>query len=343
MDLMKGANRALMHKLASGKGTEAFAMGPNDWAKNMMKKMGWKEGKGIGKKEDGIVKHIRVEVKDNNDGVGAVAIDVVNNPHCGINHWSDTFESVKVNIRCGSSSDDGDNAGEGSDSDSDSSSSDSSDSEAQMVSTTGANATTNDIYRELYIASKGRRIGQRNHGVQRGKWQRTEGTDRRADAKAETESLQTAKTTNTSMDDSEVKQRKKEDTEKKNKNKTKKKQKKQQQQQQTKKMKEKAKKDNKQNEGVGKVGSDRNSQPRKRKASDDIDANSKPVADTKRVKGVPAGGGGGGCGNSSSSMNSVADSPKKKSKKDKKKEKKLDKTKKQKKQKKKKQQKKTKK
>lgn len=117
-------------------------MGPNDWAKNMMKKMGWTEGKGIGKKEDGIVKHIRVDKKDNNEGLGAVDIDVLNNPQCGINHWSDTFNSVKVQIRCGSDDDD----------DSDSSS-DSSDSEDEMMSTTGANATTNDIYRELYVWS----------------------------------------------------------------------------------------------------------------------------------------------------------------------------------------------
>ena len=168
MDLMKGANTALMHKLAQGKGTEAFAMGPNEWAKNMMKKMGWTEGKGIGKKEDGIAEHIRVEKKDNNDGLGAIDIDIVNNPHCSIQHWSDTFNSVKVNIRCGSSDDDDDSAS------TDSSDSDSSE---EMVSTTGAAATTNDMYKALYIACKGRRLGQRTHGVQKGKWQRTEGTD----------------------------------------------------------------------------------------------------------------------------------------------------------------------
>ena len=205
MDLMKGANRALMHKLSSGKGTEAFAQGPGEWAKNMMKKMGWTEGKGIGKKEDGIVKHIKVDKKDNNDGLGAVDIDVLNNPQCSIEHWAQTFDSVKVNIRCGSSDEDDDSD----------SSSDSSDSE-QMVSTTGANATTNSIYNELYIACKGRRIGQRNHGVQRGKWMRSEGTDKPANSPAQKASP-AATTANKST---EKTKRKKKQKERKSKSKT---------------------------------------------------------------------------------------------------------------------------
>eukprot|EP00659_Diplonema_papillatum_P023106 gene23106-35412_t len=57
---------------------------PNNttWSKNknrlgfkLLEKMGWSEGKGLGKKENGTTEHVRVKAKDDNSGLGT-ALDV---------------------------------------------------------------------------------------------------------------------------------------------------------------------------------------------------------------------------------------------------------------------------
>ena len=48
---------------SAGSKVSAFAM-------KQMEKMGWDEGKGLGKREDGIQKHITVKKKDESSGLG---------------------------------------------------------------------------------------------------------------------------------------------------------------------------------------------------------------------------------------------------------------------------------
>ncbi len=56
-----------------------YSIDPNvlNWSKNenkfgqkLMEKMGWKDGKGLGANENGMVDHIRVKVRSDNRGLG---------------------------------------------------------------------------------------------------------------------------------------------------------------------------------------------------------------------------------------------------------------------------------
>ena len=53
---------------------EMVAGGVSDFARRQMEKMGWKEGQGLGKKEDGIVTHVKIEKKADDGGVGIEAV-----------------------------------------------------------------------------------------------------------------------------------------------------------------------------------------------------------------------------------------------------------------------------
>ena len=48
---------------------DAFGSGYSDFAKKQMEKYGWSEGKGLGKKEDGIQKYIKVQKREEAAGV----------------------------------------------------------------------------------------------------------------------------------------------------------------------------------------------------------------------------------------------------------------------------------
>ncbi|KAK3817271.1 MAG: G-patch domain-containing protein [Benniella sp.] len=48
-----------------------WANDTNKFGFKMMEKMGWSQGKGLGAKEDGIQEHVKVQLKENNLGVGA--------------------------------------------------------------------------------------------------------------------------------------------------------------------------------------------------------------------------------------------------------------------------------
>lgn len=51
---------------------ERVATGPSAWAKKLLERQGWSEGKGLGKGEDGMVTHLRVKKKDDNSALGYV-------------------------------------------------------------------------------------------------------------------------------------------------------------------------------------------------------------------------------------------------------------------------------
>ena len=50
---------------------DSAATGYSSFAKAMMEKMGWEEGKGLGKNEDGITESIKVKKMEQNAGIGA--------------------------------------------------------------------------------------------------------------------------------------------------------------------------------------------------------------------------------------------------------------------------------
>merc|ERR1712159_114363 len=54
----------------------------------MMKKMGWEEGKGLGKNNDGITEHVKVKKKDDKIGIGKKGYD------WGNEWWADSYNSA---------------------------------------------------------------------------------------------------------------------------------------------------------------------------------------------------------------------------------------------------------
>ena len=58
----------------------------SDFAQNQLKKMGWKEGQGLGKESTGIKTNIKVQVKNNDNGLG----------HTNIENFNDTWWNDNV-------------------------------------------------------------------------------------------------------------------------------------------------------------------------------------------------------------------------------------------------------
>eukprot|EP00935_MAST-01C_sp_MAST-1C-sp1_P002093 g2093.t1 len=67
--------KKMMAKLAS-RSNETVGSTVSDFAKRQMAKMGWKEGKGLGKDEQGMTNHVKVQKKDDNTGIGAKAAEM---------------------------------------------------------------------------------------------------------------------------------------------------------------------------------------------------------------------------------------------------------------------------
>lgn len=71
------------------------------FAERQLLKFGWQEGKGLGKNEDGIKAPVRVDVKKDNEGVGA-SVDKF-----GFQWWDHLFNKAASNI-CVESAQNGD-------------------------------------------------------------------------------------------------------------------------------------------------------------------------------------------------------------------------------------------
>lgn len=59
----------------------------SSFARRQMEKMGWTEGKGLGRNEDGITNHIKVKKKDENEGLGSKE----ENTQVKEDWWQDSF------------------------------------------------------------------------------------------------------------------------------------------------------------------------------------------------------------------------------------------------------------
>ena len=125
------------------------------FARRQMEKMGWEEGKGLGKNETGIVKHIKAVKRDDNSGLG---LEEVKAAELTDNWWHDGFSK---NLKAYSSSTGGkkkklSKKRRNKDDDVD-----------------GTNAPPS--YAELFAATGGARLGMRARASQKGKILRTEG------------------------------------------------------------------------------------------------------------------------------------------------------------------------
>ena len=127
------------------------------FARRQMEKMGWQEGKGLGKNETGISKHIKAVKRDDSSGLGseAVAAEEVKD-----NWWHDAFsKQLKSFQPCK----------DGKKSKSKKARKDS------LLSDCNAEEAP-PSYADLFAATGGARLGMRARASQKGKILRTEGT-----------------------------------------------------------------------------------------------------------------------------------------------------------------------
>mmetsp|Transcript_238 Transcript_238/g.290 ORF Transcript_238/g.290 Transcript_238/m.290 type:complete len:285 (-) Transcript_238:1352-2206(-) len=158
-------------KLAKN-GNEFTASSPSKFALNFLKKLGWKEGDGLGKQRQGRATHVKVVKKDDNLGIGAKDANVED---FSSQWWSHGFSSASSKLKSIKASSESD-----SDSDSGSNSSDS-DSESVKEAKVSLNRDMSTYTEEdiaLFRACGGRRCGKRAGMSQVGKWKREQAADK---------------------------------------------------------------------------------------------------------------------------------------------------------------------
>jgi Pin2-interacting protein X1 len=94
--------KKLMAKLG-GMVNESAASGVSDFARRQMEKMGWTEGKGLGKKEQGIVTHVRVKKREEFMGVGVEKVKVEEQQN---QWWYNVYDKLANKIQIDPDSDD---------------------------------------------------------------------------------------------------------------------------------------------------------------------------------------------------------------------------------------------
>lgn len=128
------------------------------FARRQMEKMGWQEGKGLGKNETGISKHIKAVKREDSSGLG---LESAKAAELSDNWWHDGFSK---SLKAFSSS------GSGKKTKGKKSSKKSRDYEAVD------DADTAPTFAELFAATGGARLGMRARASQKGKHLRTEGS-----------------------------------------------------------------------------------------------------------------------------------------------------------------------
>ncbi|ETV80230.1 hypothetical protein H257_06576 [Aphanomyces astaci] len=90
-----------------GMANEAVASGVSSFAKRQMEKMGWTEGKGLGKDEQGMATHIKVKRREENAGVGVETKEKEDQTN---QWWYNVYNNVASKIVVDASDDDDDAA-----------------------------------------------------------------------------------------------------------------------------------------------------------------------------------------------------------------------------------------
>ena len=125
------------------------------FARRQMEKMGWEEGKGLGKNETGISKHIKAVKRDDSSGLGSESVEAV---EINENWWHDafskqlkTFQAPKKGLK--------------------------SKKEKSLRKGTTDDAEKPPSYADLFAATGGARLGMRARASQKGKILRTESSN----------------------------------------------------------------------------------------------------------------------------------------------------------------------
>lgn len=162
---------------------ESHANKPSAYAMKLMQKMGWKEGQGLGKEENGIAKHITIAKREENLGLGhdSSASAEQAKDHWWNNEFSQNLASFasaiarstekkkkKSSKKSKKGKDSSSEESSSSDSDSDS------DSDKEIIKRPVSNGAEPTL-EELFILTGGKRFGMRARMEQKGKHRRTEG------------------------------------------------------------------------------------------------------------------------------------------------------------------------
>jgi hypothetical protein len=170
-------DKKTVHRLGSSL-IESNATKPSAYAMKLMQKMGWKEGQGLGRHEDGIAKHITLSKRDDNLGLGhdnAASAEGAKD-HWWNNHFSEKLAAFtssigKKNKKKTKKSKDKKSR----ESSSSSSSSDSDDSDRETATKSSSAASGADpSLDELFKLTGGKLFGMRARMEQKGKIRRTE-------------------------------------------------------------------------------------------------------------------------------------------------------------------------
>ncbi|KAF1332906.1 hypothetical protein FI667_g3209, partial [Globisporangium splendens] len=94
--------KKFMSKLG-GMANESAASTVSDFARRQMEKMGWKEGKGLGKEEQGVVTHVRVKKREESMGIGVEKLNVEEQKS---QWWYNAYDKIADKIKIAPDSDD---------------------------------------------------------------------------------------------------------------------------------------------------------------------------------------------------------------------------------------------
>ena len=122
----------------------------SSFARKQMEKMGWVEGKGLGKTENGMITHIKVKKIEDNEGLGSKA-QKLEMEEGNANWWHDGFANALKNMN----------------------------SKTKKKKSKHSKEIDDKppSYDDLFKATGGARLGMRASGDQSGKWKRSEALD----------------------------------------------------------------------------------------------------------------------------------------------------------------------
>lgn len=159
----------------------------SDFARKQMEKMGWRDGQGLGKNEDGISTHIKVKKIENNEGIGESSkSDEDRIKGVTDQWWYGAFDknAKKFKIKCDEDDDDDrkkkskkTKKEKKSKKEKKEKKSKKSNDEDKQLESEDEDSKVEDVptYDELFKATGGIRLGMRARSSQIGKFKRTEG------------------------------------------------------------------------------------------------------------------------------------------------------------------------
>jgi hypothetical protein len=160
--LTKKSINVLGSKISEARGSQV-----SSFAQNYMKKLGWSEGKGLGKSEDGMQTHIKVSKKEEATGLGLDKA-VVEQTEASEHWWHDAFSSTLKSFTASTNSS---SKKRKRDKKEKKNKKDRNDDEDDDDDATSKNAPS---FEDLFKATGGARLGMRARASQNGKFKRTE-------------------------------------------------------------------------------------------------------------------------------------------------------------------------